>query len=39
MLLQHLNGKKLNDVEWKWVRGQMTDVVKLLGLTTMAVAP
>jgi hypothetical protein len=39
MLLQHLNGKKLNDVEWKWVRGQMADVVKLLGLTTMAVAP
>jgi hypothetical protein len=39
MLLQHLNGKKLNDVEWKWVRSQMADVVKLLGLTTMAVAP
>jgi hypothetical protein len=39
MLLQHLNGKKLNDVEWKWVRGQMSDIVKLLGLTTMAVAP
>jgi hypothetical protein len=39
MLLQHLNGKKLNDTEWKWVRGQMADVVKLLGLTTMAVAP
>jgi hypothetical protein len=39
MLLQHLNGKKLNDVEWKWIRGQMSDIVKLLGLTTMAVAP
>jgi hypothetical protein len=39
MLLQHLNGKKLNDVEWKWIRGQMGDIVKLLGLTTMAVAP
>lgn len=39
MLLQHLNGEKLNDVEWKWVRSQMGDVVKLLGLTTMAVAP
>jgi len=25
--------------EWSWVRGQMKDVVKLLGLTTVAVAP
>jgi hypothetical protein len=39
MILQHLDGKKLNDVEWKWIRGQMADIVKILGLTTMAVAP
>jgi len=40
MLMQHLNGQqKLNDVEWKWVREQLKDVLKLLGLTTMAVAP
>jgi hypothetical protein len=39
MILQHLDGKKLNDVEWKWVRGQMADVVKLLGLTSLAIAP
>ena len=39
MILQHLNGEKLTPEEWKWVRGQMKDVVKILGLTTMAVAP
>ena len=40
MMLQHLNGQqKLNDVEWKWVRDQMKDVMKMLGLTAMAVAP
>ena len=39
MLLQYLNGEKLSDTEWKWIRGQMGDVVKLLGLTTMAIAP
>ena len=39
MLLQYLNGEKLTDAEWKWIRGQMADVVKLLGLTTMAIAP
>jgi hypothetical protein len=39
MLLQHINGQKLNDVEWAWVRNQMKDVIKILGLTTMAVAP
>jgi hypothetical protein len=39
MLLQHLNGKKLSSEEWAWVRGQMKDVIKILGLTTMAVAP
>lgn len=39
MLLQHLNGEKLTPEEWQWVRGQMKDVLKLIGLTTMAVAP
>ena len=39
MLLQHLNGEKLTPEEWKWVRNQMGDVVKMLGLTGMAIAP
>jgi len=39
MLLQHLNGEKLSPEEWRWVRNQMKDVLKLIGLTTMAVAP
>jgi hypothetical protein len=39
MLLQHINGEKLNSEEWLFVRNQMKDVVKLLGLTTMAVTP
>jgi hypothetical protein len=39
MLLQHLNGEKLTSEEWKWIRNQMKDVIKVLGLTTMAVAP
>ena len=39
MILDHINGEKLTPEEWKWVRGQMKDVVKLLGLTTVAVAP
>lgn len=39
MILQHLNGQKLNAEEWQWVRNQMKDVVKILGLTTLAIAP
>ena len=39
MLLQHLNGDKLTPEQWKWVRNQMKDVIKVLGLTTMAIAP
>jgi hypothetical protein len=39
MILDHINGEKLTPEEWKWVRGQMKDVVKLLGLTTVAVTP
>jgi hypothetical protein len=39
MILDHLNGEKLTPDEWAWVRGQMKDVVKMLGLTTMAIAP
>ncbi len=40
MLLQHINGTtKLSPEEWKWIGNQMKDVVKVLGLTTMAVAP
>ena len=40
MTMQHLNGQqKLNDSEWSWVRNQMKDVMKMLGLTTLAVAP
>ena len=39
MLLQHLNGNKLTPEQWKWVRNQMKDVIKVLGLTTMAIAP
>jgi len=39
MLVQHMQGRKLNNTEWRWVREQMKDVVKMLGLTTMAVAP
>ena len=39
MILAHLNGQKLTPEEWKWVRGQMKDVVKILGLTGLAIAP
>jgi hypothetical protein len=39
MLLQHINGEKLTTEEWKWVRNQLGDVIKMLGLTTMAIAP
>jgi hypothetical protein len=39
MLLQHINGEKLSAEEWKWVRGQLKDVVKLLGLTAVAIVP
>jgi hypothetical protein len=39
MILNHINGKKLTSEEWQWVRGQMKDVVKMLGLTTIAVTP
>ena len=39
MLLQYINGEKLSSEEWKWIGNQMKDVVKILGLTTMAVAP
>ena len=39
MILDHLNGQKLTPEEWSWVRGQLKDVVKMLGLTTMAIAP
>ena len=39
MLVQHMQGRKLNDTEWRWVREQMKDVIKMLGMTTMAVAP
>jgi len=39
MLIQHVNGNKLTDEEWKWVREQLKDILKLLGLTTLAIAP
>ena len=39
MVLRHINGEKLTAEEWRWVRGQMKDVVKLLGLTTVAIMP
>lgn len=39
MILDHINGEKLTSEEWAWVRGQMKDVVKMLGLTTVAIAP
>jgi len=39
MLLQHINGKKLTADEWKWLRNQLGDVIKMLGLTTLAIAP
>ena len=39
MLLQHINGKKLTPEEWKWLRNQLGDVIKMLGLTTLAIAP
>jgi len=40
MLVNHINGtSKLSAEEWKWVRNQLKDVVKLMGLTAMAVAP
>ena len=39
MLIQHMQGRKLNDTEWRWVREQLKDVIKMLGLTTMAIAP
>jgi hypothetical protein len=39
MLLRHINGEKLTSEEWAWVRNQMKDVVKLLGLTTVAIMP
>ena len=39
MILQHLNGEKLTSEEWKWIRNQMGDVLKMVGLTGMAIAP
>ena len=39
MLIQHINGNKLTDEEWKWVREQLKDILKLLGLTTLAITP
>jgi len=39
MLLRHINGEKLTSEEWAWVRNQMKDVVKMLGLTTVAIMP
>jgi len=39
MILQYINGQQLTQEEWKWIRNQMVDVVKMLGLTTMAIAP
>lgn len=39
MILQYINGQQLSAEEWKWIRNQMVDVIKMLGLTTMAIAP
>jgi hypothetical protein len=36
MILDHINGEKLTPEEWKWVRNQMKDVIKVLGLTFMS---
>jgi len=39
LLMQHVAGKKLDDADWKFIKDQMKDVVKLVGLTTVAIAP
>ena len=39
LLMQHVSGKKLDDADWKFIKDQMKDVVKLVGLTTVAIAP
>ena len=39
LLMQHVSGKKLDDADWKFIKTQMKDVVKLVGLTTVAIAP
>jgi len=39
MLIQHVNGQKLSPEEWKWVKEQLKDILKMLGLTTIAVTP
>lgn len=40
MIYNHaLNGKKMNDTEKEWVGNQMRDVLKTVGLTTIAIMP
>lgn len=39
LLMQHVSGKKLNDDDWKFIKNQMKDVVKMIGLTSIAIAP
>ena len=39
LLMQHVSGKKLDDADWKFIKMQMKDVVKMIGLTTVAIAP
>jgi hypothetical protein len=39
LLMQHVAGEKLDDADWKFIKTQMKDVVKLIGLTTVAIAP
>ena len=39
LLMQHVAGEKLDDADWKFIKNQMKDVVKLIGLTTVAIAP
>ena len=39
LLMRHVAGEKLNDGDWKFIKNQMKDVVKMIGLTTVAIAP
>jgi hypothetical protein len=39
LLMRHVAGEKLNDADWEFIKNQMKDVVKMIGLTTVAIAP
>lgn len=40
MIYEHsIHSKKMNEVEKEWVANQMRDVLKTIGLTTIAIMP